>query len=97
MVGAAGAVQIVKERLLTEPPAVVTTTGPVVVPAPTVTTSCVLVLVTMLAAVPFMVTEEALSKSVPVIVTVVPTGPAAGVKLLAVGGSTDKPPKRRTK
>lgn len=67
---------------------IVTLILPVVAPLGTDTTNCVEVAEAVVAAVPLNVTMSFVgfgSKLVPVIVTVVPTGPFVGVKLLIVG------------
>src|SRR5438067_1500104 len=77
----------VKELLLVAVPSgVVTLTGPVVAPAGTVAEICVDELTVKVALVPLKVTEVAPVKLVPLIVTLVPTGPLEGVKLVMVGG-----------
>jgi len=61
----------------------VTVTGPVVVPAGTVTVICPLLsTVKLVAAVPLNDTPVAPVKSAPLITTVLPTNPVDGVKLL---------------
>ncbi len=74
----------------------VTEIFPVVAPLGTLTTSCVAVAVVGVAAVvPLNLTvllAAVVLKFVPVIVTVVPTGPLVGVKLVTVGGETVKVP-----
>ena len=60
--------------------------GPVVAFAGTVTVTDVAVNDKMVAGVPLKFTESGAVKFVPVIVTVVPANPNAGVKLLMVGG-----------
>lgn len=80
--------------LVTKPAGVVTVSVPVVVPAATTATICVsLETIKLEAAVPLNVTAVAPVNAVPVIVTLVPTGPVAGVKLRRVGaGTTVKTP-----
>ncbi len=70
------------------PPAVVTLMVPVVAPAGTVAVIWVAEFALMAAAVPLNVTLVAPVRSVPVIVTDVPTGPLAAVKLVTVGART---------
>src|SRR5882762_5552727 len=72
--------------LLAVPPAVVTLIGPVVAPAGTVAVIAVAEFTVKLALVPLNRTAVAPVKFVPLIVTVVPTGPLLGVKLAIVGG-----------
>jgi len=70
-------------------PATVTAMEPVVAPSGTVTVMLVAALAVTVAATPLNVTvllDVMALKFVPVIVTVVPIGPEAGVKLLMVGG-----------
>src|SRR5947208_4679450 len=66
--------------------AVVTLIGPLVAPAGTVAVIAVAELTVKLALVPLNSTALAPVKLVPLIVTLVPTGPLAGVKLVTVGG-----------
>jgi hypothetical protein len=74
-------------RLLSAvPPGVVTVTSPVVAVPPTVATIWVAEFVPMAAATPPMVTDEALLRLEPLMVTCVPTGPLIGEKLLIEGG-----------
>src|SRR2546425_1133382 len=72
--------------LVVVPPGVVTLSGPVVAPLGTVAAIEVEELTVKLALVPLKVTAVAPVKLVPVIVTLVPTGPLVGVKLVIVGG-----------
>src|SRR5437773_3478413 len=72
--------------LLAVPPEVVTLIGPLVAPAGTVTVIAVAELTVKLALVPLNSTAVAPVKFVPLIVTVVPTDPLAGVTLVIVGG-----------
>src|SRR5439155_16576584 len=72
--------------LLAVPPEVVTLIGPLVAPAGTVAVIAVAGLTVKLALVPLNRTALASVKLVPLIVTLVPTGPLAGVKLEMVGG-----------
>jgi hypothetical protein len=71
--------------LVTEPAGVVTLIGPVVAPAGTVAVILVDLTTLNVAAVPLNVTPVAPVKFVPVIVTVVPTGPKVGVNDVIVG------------
>ena len=68
------------------PPDVVTVIGPVVAPLGTVVAIDVDEFTVKLAPVPLKRTAVAPVKVAPVIVTLVPTGPLVGVKLLIVGG-----------
>jgi len=68
------------------PPAVVTLIGPVVAPAGTVAWIAVFDVTAKVAAVPLNVTVVAPLKLVPLIVTLAPTNPLVGVKLVIVGG-----------
>src|SRR2546427_569295 len=72
--------------LLAVPAEVVTLIGPLEAPAGTVAVIAVAEFTVKLALVPLNSTAEAPVKSVPLIVTLVPTGPLAGVKLVTVGG-----------
>src|SRR5438477_562074 len=84
-----GALTTVNElALLAVPPGVVTLTGPVVAPAGTVAWIAVSEVTVKVALIPLNVTEVAPLKFVPLIVTLVPTGPLVGVKLAIVGGLT---------
>src|SRR2546428_13120435 len=67
------------------PPEVVTLIGPVVAPLGTVAEIEVAEFTVKLALVPLNRTAVAPVKFVPLIVTVVPTGPLVGVKLVIVG------------
>src|SRR6185503_16026541 len=72
--------------LVAVPPGVVTLTGPVVAPAGTVAWIAEAEVTVKLAALtPLNRTAVAPVKFVPVIVTLVPTGPLVGVKLVIVG------------
>ncbi len=71
--------------LVTEPAGVVTLIGPVVAPAGTVAVILVDLTTLNVAAVPLKVTPVAPVKLVPVIVTVVPTGPKVGENEVIVG------------
>ena len=72
--------------LLAVPPEVVTLIGPVVAPLGTVAAIDVAEFTVKLALVPLNSTALASVKLVPLIVTLVPTGPLPGVKLEIVGG-----------
>src|SRR5437660_5102854 len=74
--------------LVAVPPGVVTLTGPVVAPAGTVARIAVSEVTVKVALTPLNDTEVAPVKFVPLIVTLVPTGPLVGVKLAIVGGLT---------
>jgi hypothetical protein len=69
------------------PPGVVTARGPVVAPLGTVALTWVAESTVKAAGVPLNVTPVAPSKLLPVSVTVVPTWPDVGVKLVRVGGA----------
>src|SRR5712691_810963 len=71
--------------LLAVPPGVVTLIGPVVAPAGTVAVMVVAEFTVKLALVPLNSTTVAPVKLVPLMVTLVPTGPLVGVKLEIVG------------
>src|SRR5437016_2261686 len=71
--------------LLAVPPAVVTLTGPVVAPAGTVAVIALAEFTVKFALVPLNCTAVAPVKFVPLIVTLVPTGPLVGAKLVIVG------------
>src|SRR5207248_1785366 len=82
-----GGLVTVKELLLVAVPSgVVTLTGPVVAPAGTVARICVAELTVYVALVALNFTDVAPVKFVPLIVTLVPTGPLVGAKLAIVGG-----------
>src|SRR5947208_9885184 len=74
--------------LVAVPPGVVTLSGPVVAPVGTVAWIVVAEVTVKLALTPLNVTVVAPVKLVPLIVTLVPTGPLVGVKLVIVGGLT---------
>jgi hypothetical protein len=84
MVGA-GVVTVKLVVLLTVPPDVVTLMGPVVAPLGTVAEIEVEEVTVKLALVPLNRTAVAPVKFVPLIVTLVPTGPLVGEKLVIVG------------
>jgi hypothetical protein len=78
----AGTVTVKSEALVAVPLGVVTATGPVVAPAGTVARTCVAESTENDdAPVPLNVTADASVRSVPVIVTLVPTGPLGGEKV----------------
>jgi hypothetical protein len=72
--------------LVAVPESVVTLIGPVVAPDGTLAVICVSETAVNAAEAPLKVTNEALARFSPVIVTLAPTGPAPGVKLVIVGG-----------
>ena len=72
--------------LVAVPENVVTLIGPVVAPDGTLAVICVSETVVSAAEVPLKVRNEAVARFSPVIVTLVPTAPAPGVKLVIVGG-----------
>src|SRR5207302_1671092 len=74
--------------LVAVPPGVVTLSGPVVAPAGTVARIAVSEVTVNVALTPLNDTDVAPVKLVPLIVTLVPTGPLVGVKLAIVGGLT---------
>jgi hypothetical protein len=76
------------ELLVAVPPEVVTDQVPVVAPDGTVVVICVAEATVKVALVPLRATAVAPEKFVPVIVTLVPTGPLPGEKLVIVGGWT---------
>ena len=83
-----GGLTTVKALLLVAvPPGVVTLSGPVVAPAGTVAWIAVAEVTVKLALTVLKVTAVAPVKFVPLIVTLVPTGPLVGVKLVIVGGA----------
>ena len=79
--------------LVAMPPPVVTLMVPLVVPAATVAVICVSEFtVNEEASVPLNVTIAAPVKLVPVMVTLVPTGPLVGAKLVMLGAGAVLPP-----
>jgi len=70
------------------PPGVVTLSGPVVAPAGTVAWIAVSEATVKLALAPLNATDVAPVKFAPLIVTLLPTCPPAGVKLAIIGGGT---------
>src|SRR5207237_1104493 len=82
-----GALTTVNElALVAVPPGVVTLTGPVVAPAGTVARIAVSEVTVKVAPTPLNDTDVAPVKLVPLMVTLVPTGPLPGEKLAIVGG-----------
>jgi len=73
--------------LVAVPLGVVTVIGPVVAPVGTFVTICVAVFDVIVAVTPLNFTEVAPVRFVPVMVTVVPTGPAVGVNEVIVGAA----------
>src|SRR5467141_1240169 len=82
-----GLITVKLPALLAVPSAVVTRIGPVVAPVGTVAVIAVAEFTVKLALTPLNVTAVAPVKFVPLIVTLVPTGPLVGVKLVIVGGA----------
>src|SRR5207302_2438669 len=74
------------------PPGVVTEIGPLVPAAGTVAVTCVSERTLNDAAVPLNTTDVAPVNPEPLIVTLAPTGPLAGVKLLIAGAATTLEP-----
>src|SRR5213594_768399 len=74
------------EALAAVPPGVVTLIVPVVAPVGTVAVICVAELTVNVAVVPLNFTAVAPVKAVPVIVTLAPTTPVVGEKLVMAGG-----------
>ena len=88
----AGTVTVKSDALLAVPPAVVTWIGPDVAPAGTVAVTCVAESTENdVALVPSKVTADAPLRSVPVTVTLVPTGPLGGENPLIVGAGGGVP------
>src|SRR5947208_929285 len=81
-----GLITVKLAALLAVPPGVVTLIGPLVAPAGTVVVIAVAELTVKLALTLLNGTAVAPLKLVPLIVTLVPTGPLLGVKLEIVGG-----------
>jgi hypothetical protein len=77
--------------LVAVPPGVVTRSGPVVAPVGTVAWIAVAEVTVKLALTALNVTAVAPVKFVPLIVTLVPTGPLAGAKLVIVGAGVVPP------
>jgi len=78
-------------ELVAVPPDVVTEIGPVVAPEGTVATICDEPSLAIVALVPLNVTDVAFDRFEPLMVTLVPTGPLVGVKLLIMGAETVEP------
>src|SRR5207237_5289330 len=84
-----GGLTTVNERaLVAVRPGELTLSGPVVVPAGTVARIVVSEVTVKVALTPLNDTDVAPVKFVPLIVTLVPTGPLVGVKVAIVGGLT---------
>ena len=83
----------VNVRLLLTPLGVVTSTGPVVAPAGTVTVSSVPAVFTTnpVAKVPLNVTWPASRRLLPAMATELPSGPALGESVVSTGAGTTKP------
>ncbi len=80
-------------ELVATPPPVVTLIGPVLLPVATVAVICVAELtVNDVASVPLKRTNDAPVNPVPLIVTLCPTGPLVGEKLVIVGVGGALPP-----
>ena len=86
LVTVGGLMTVKLAALLAVPAEVVTLIGPLVAPAGTVAVIVVAEATVKLALAPLNSTAVAPVKLVPLIVTLVPTGPLAGVKLVMVGG-----------
>ena len=74
-------------ELVTDPPRVVTLMVPVVAPAGTVAVILEYESTVKLAETPWNLTEVAPAKAVPVMTTLVPTGPLVGLNPLMVGAT----------
>src|SRR2546426_1392329 len=85
IVGAFETMTVNALELVAVPPAVVTLSGPAVAPLGTVAWIAVAELTVKFALTPLNVTAVAPVKFVPLIVTLVPTGPLVGAKLVIVG------------
>ena len=81
-----GLITVKLPALVAVPPGVVTLIVPVVAPAGTVARIDVAEFTVKLALAPLNATTVALVKLVPLMVTLLPTSPLAGVKLVIVGG-----------
>src|SRR5437588_10237243 len=81
-----GLITVKLPALVAVPPGVVTLTVPAVAPVCTLSLHDALPISVKLALAPLNATRVAPVKLVPLIVTLVPTGPLAGVKLVIVGG-----------
>src|SRR5262249_30937908 len=77
--------------LVAVPPGVATAILPVVAPAGTVAVILMELLTVKVAAAPLIVTDEALRKVFPLMITLAPARPEAGEKLLMVGGTWKLP------
>src|SRR5262245_34804143 len=77
--------------LVPVPPGVVTAIVPLVAPEGTPAVIFIEWLTVKGATTPLIVTEDALRKVVPLMITVVPAGPEAGEKLVMVGGTRKMP------
>jgi len=86
LVTVGGLMTVKLAALLAVPAEVVTLIGPLVAPSGTVAVIVVAEATVKLALAPLNSTAVAPVKLVPLIVTLVPTGPLAGVKLVMVGG-----------
>src|ERR1700733_5015129 len=78
------------DLVVAAPSGSVTLIVPVFAPLGTFTVICVAVSLVIVALTPSNVTMVAPERLVPLIVTTVPTGPEAGLKLVIVGGITLK-------
>src|SRR6202007_2827523 len=85
LVTVGGLMTVKLPALVAVPPGVVTLIGPLVAPDGTVAVIVVAELTVKLALVPLNRTAVAPVKLVPLMVTLVPTGPLVGVKLEMVG------------
>src|SRR3989454_12211675 len=79
---------VYEPALVAVPAGVVTVSGPLLAPAGTVAWIAVSEITVKLAVTPLNATVVVPVKLVPLIVTLVPTGPLVGEKLAIVGGST---------
>jgi hypothetical protein len=87
IVGATKTVKLV--ALIVVPSALVTLIGPVVAFNGTVAVICVSIsTLNVVAFVPLKATADVVVKSMPVITTIVPTGPLVGLKLVMVGATS---------
>ena len=83
-------------KLVTVPSGVVTLSGPVVAPFGTVAWITIGAVTVKLALTPLNVTAVAPVKFVPLSVTLLPTGPLVGVKLVIVGALPTGAPVKKT-
>jgi len=98
IVGALGALATVKElALVAVPPGVVTVRDPVVAPVGTVVWMVVSEATVKVALVPLNATAVAPVKLDPLMVTLVPTGPLVGEKLVIAGPGATAPPSQAMK